>query len=374
MSARLRSVARLVLVSQFSVALACSGSGPGGPGEPAGAHFAGVLTVGSQADPGSGQAFHAAAALAGARVELAAAGEAIASVTTGSSGAFSATVPAGAYTVQVFPGEGPPFAFGLSLPPGGALFAQGRVDQTPAGDFTLNVQVFRDGDGDATPDDAFRVQILDRVQGDDASGVEDVVVSQAEAAEAVTLCHAPPGNPDAAHTISVGAPAVPAHLAHGDTEGACAEDGGEEEGEDEEGEGEGDEEESEEDGQAKVLVCHVPPGNPENPVTIEVAEPAVPAHLAHGDTEGACEGDTGPDDEGEEEEGDEPELEPEDDGQPRVLVCHVPPGNPDNPVTIEIAAPAVPAHLAHGDTEGACAGETPPAEGEEGEESGGGEG
>jgi hypothetical protein len=101
----------------------------------------------------------------------------------------------------------------------------------------------------------------------------------------------------------------------------------------------------------------VPPGNPENPVTIEVAEPAVPAHLAHGDTEGACEGDTGPDD--------EPEEESEDDGQPTVLVCHVPPGNPDNPVTIEVAAPAVSAHLAHGDTEGACAGETPPAEGEE---------
>jgi len=365
MPARLRSVARLVLVSQFSVVLACSGSGPGGPGDPIGARIAGVLTVSSPVDPASGQAFQAAAALAGARVDVTAGGQAVASLATGASGAFSATVPAGAYTVHVFPDDGPPLAFALSLPPGAALFAQGRVDQTPAGDYTLNVQVFRDGDGDASPDDAYRVQILDRVQGDATSGVEDVVVSQEEAAEAVTLCHAPPGNPDAAHTISVGAPAVPAHLAHGDTEGECAEEGGEE-GEDEEGEGEGEEEESEEDGQAKVLVCHVPPGNPENPVTIEVAEPAVPAHLAHGDTEGACEGDTGPDD--------EPEEESEGDGQPTVLVCHVPPGNPDNPVTIEVAAPAVPAHLAHGDTEGACAGETPPVEGEEGEEGGGGEG
>ena len=37
----------------------------------------------------------------------------------------------------------------------------------------------------------------------------------------VTLCHIPPGNPDAAHTITVGAPAVDAHLAHGDTLGPC---------------------------------------------------------------------------------------------------------------------------------------------------------
>ncbi|NIS29712.1 MAG: hypothetical protein GWN79_28765, partial [Actinobacteria bacterium] len=36
---------------------------------------------------------------------------------------------------------------------------------------------------------------------------------------AVCLCHIPPGNPDAAHTICVGPKAVAAHLAHGDTEG-----------------------------------------------------------------------------------------------------------------------------------------------------------
>ena len=37
----------------------------------------------------------------------------------------------------------------------------------------------------------------------------------------VTLCHIPPGNPGNAHTISVSPNAVPAHLAHGDTLGAC---------------------------------------------------------------------------------------------------------------------------------------------------------
>ena len=39
--------------------------------------------------------------------------------------------------------------------------------------------------------------------------------------EKVTICHRPPGNPANEHTITVGAPAVPAHLAHGDSIGAC---------------------------------------------------------------------------------------------------------------------------------------------------------
>jgi hypothetical protein len=37
----------------------------------------------------------------------------------------------------------------------------------------------------------------------------------------VTICHFPPGNPGNAHTIRVGAPAVRAHMAHGDHLGAC---------------------------------------------------------------------------------------------------------------------------------------------------------
>ncbi|HEV8359099.1 MAG TPA: CARDB domain-containing protein [Candidatus Thermoplasmatota archaeon] len=42
-----------------------------------------------------------------------------------------------------------------------------------------------------------------------------------------------------------------------------------------------------------VAVCHVPPGNPGNAHTIHVGEAAVRAHLAHGDHEGACDGDEG---------------------------------------------------------------------------------
>lgn len=45
------------------------------------------------------------------------------------------------------------------------------------------------------------------------------------ASDKVTICHFPPGNRDNAHTIVVGAAAVPAHiLLHGDTLGEC--DGG----------------------------------------------------------------------------------------------------------------------------------------------------
>ena len=42
----------------------------------------------------------------------------------------------------------------------------------------------------------------------------------------------------------------------------------------------------------KVEVCHVPPGNPDNPITILIPEQAVAAHLAHGDFLGSCDGPT----------------------------------------------------------------------------------
>ena len=48
-----------------------------------------------------------------------------------------------------------------------------------------------------------------------------IVSSSTTSVERVTLCHIPPGNPSNAHTITVGSPAVAAHLAHGDDLGAC---------------------------------------------------------------------------------------------------------------------------------------------------------
>ena len=41
-------------------------------------------------------------------------------------------------------------------------------------------------------------------------------------------------------------------------------------------------------GYGKVVVCHIPPGNPDNARTITVGSPAVQAHLRHGDTLGTC--------------------------------------------------------------------------------------
>lgn len=40
----------------------------------------------------------------------------------------------------------------------------------------------------------------------------------------------------------------------------------------------------------KVTICHIPPGNPENAHEISVSVFAVPAHLAHGDDLGECDG------------------------------------------------------------------------------------
>jgi len=41
-------------------------------------------------------------------------------------------------------------------------------------------------------------------------------------------------------------------------------------------------------GEKKVTICHVPPGNPTNSQTISIAEAALPAHFGHGDQVGAC--------------------------------------------------------------------------------------
>jgi hypothetical protein len=92
-------------------------------------------------------------------------------------------------------------------------------------------------------------------------------------------------------------------------------------------------------GGEKQAVCHVPPGNPENAHTIVVSVSAVQTHLDHGDTLGPCPEDPGP---------------PDDQYEEKVFICHIPPGNPENAHTISVSVNAVPAHLAHGDSEGAC--------------------
>jgi hypothetical protein len=101
-----------------------------------------------------------------------------------------------------------------------------------------------------------------------------------EAQEKVTLCHNKLNNP---HTIMVGAPAVDAHIAHGDTVGSCPEGAavpgppGEKPGQGVAQNGDG----GSGNGQPKVTLCH-------KGKTLTVAEPAVDAHLRHGDTLRAC--------------------------------------------------------------------------------------
>jgi hypothetical protein len=148
-----------------------------------------------------------------------------------------------------------------------------------------------------------------------------------DAQEMVTICHKP-GTP-AEQTLVVAASALGGHLGHGDYPGECLDSGPLPEPGDE----------PEEDTEGKVTVCHKP-GTPAEQ-TLEIAAAALQAHLDHGDYEGACDGLNAPS-------VDEPEV----DDEGKVLICHKP-GTPAEQ-TLEVAAAAVEAHLAHGDALGSC--------------------
>ncbi len=62
------------------------------------------------------------------------------------------------------------------------------------------------------PDGGYRL-IIESVSVADFSGIAD--------GGKVTVCHLPPGKRDSPLSIRVGAPALGAHLAHGDRLGAC---------------------------------------------------------------------------------------------------------------------------------------------------------
>ncbi|HKY60640.1 MAG TPA: hypothetical protein VJP59_06465 [Gemmatimonadota bacterium] len=272
------------------LAVACSDDGPSGPGFGDGTtRISGRITATeAAASAGLGLAqgddFVGDEALADLTIEIVDdGGNVIATTETDDSGLFTAEVGAGTYTVNLLVDGESVLSFTLDVPEGGTLFAEGKVDLLPNGKLKLDVQIFRDNDGDGEPDDSFRIRIQGRVEGEPASGDVDVIASQDDIEDQVTICHIPPGNPDNAHTIVVGAPAVPAHLAHGDFEGECD---GDEGATDDDLDDDGEPDDADD---VKVLVCHVPPGNPDNVQTIEISEDALEAHLAHGDTEGACE-------------------------------------------------------------------------------------
>lgn len=131
--------------------------------------------------------------------------------------------------------------------------------------------------------------------------ITPTVTAPAAPAEKMTVCHIPPGNPGNAHTITVGTAAVPAHLNHGDSLGACP--------------------------TSMPTATDTPPPPP--PTATPPSYPMPPT-------------DTPP--------------PPPDTPQPpvKVTICHRPPGNPDKAKTITVGEAAVDAHLAHGDTLGSC--------------------
>ena len=143
----------------------------------------------------------------------------------------------------------------------------------------------------------------------------------------VTICHKP-GTP-AEKTLTVPLSAWSGHKTHGDTMGACGTVA------------EPPADEPEADVEGKALICHKP-GTPAEQ-TLEVAASAVEAHVAHGDYEGPCSAD---------EPLPEPGDESEEDTEGKLLICHKP-GTPAEQ-TLEVAASAVDAHLAHGDVLGSC--------------------
>ena len=63
--------------------------------------------------------------------------------------------------------------------------------------------------------------IFESVLDSDAAGKSGKSSKKSGKGGKVTICHKPPGNPSNMHTISVGAPATDAHLAHGDKLGEC---------------------------------------------------------------------------------------------------------------------------------------------------------
>lgn len=229
--------------------------------------------------------------------------------------------------------------------------------------------------------------------------------------DTITLCHHPAGNPANAHTITIGYAAISTHEGHGDTLGPCVQalstsvmtltetlaltvtptstmtatatatlvssatptttqtltptmtppttqisvptiahvD----------------------DDSGKVTICHRPPGNPANAHTITVGYSALAAHEDHADILGPCLAIIATSTY-------TPTLAPTQTltvtvtqtftatstplptatsavAETKATICHRPPGNPANAHTITIGAPAVPAHLGHGDSLGPCA-------------------
>jgi len=97
------------------------------------------------------------------------------------------------------------------------------------------------------------------------------------------------GNPDNATVQTITVPVGSTPSAGGSALNCLSQDDGEDDNSDNGDNGDtGDNGNNGDNGNKKVTLCHIPPGNEDNPQTISISENAVPAHLEHGDSLGAC--------------------------------------------------------------------------------------
>ncbi|HEX2898205.1 MAG TPA: hypothetical protein VHS96_00650, partial [Bacteroidia bacterium] len=114
--------------------------------------------------------------------------------------------------------------------------------------------------------------------------------------QTITVCHIPPGNPANVTTITIPVSQWAGHQAHGDVQGPCSTN--------------------------MVSICFQ--GSP-----MAVSQSALPAFLNLGATQGPC-------------------------AEPKIQICHIPPGNPGAAATLTIPQSAWSAHQSHGDVQGPC--------------------
>ena len=155
--------------------------------------------------------------------------------------------------------------------------------------------------------------------------------------EKIVICHIPPGNPNNPQTIEIPLSAWPAHQAHGDVMGACVPNNGNN------GSNGGNTPEE------TMVICVVRQGRTGNSETITIPVSEWPQYQSLGATVGPCSQDsnqpTNPNN------GNSGANNPVEE---KITICHIPPGNPNNPQTIEIPLSAWAAHQAHGDVLGSC--------------------
>jgi len=151
------------------------------------------------------------------------------------------------------------------------------------------------------------------------------VLKTIESTGKLTICHYSSADDKWTEMTIVSSDWV-AHQAHGDRLGPCAIDDNNDDGQDE-----------------KITICHIPPGNNQNPQEITIPLSAWPAHQAHGDNLGPCPIDDNNDD----------DQGGNDTNQSAITICHK---NPKTGKTTEIKIPLSEwaTHQSHGDKLGPC--------------------